>query len=250
MGKARRTAGRKAREGGVEMRRCGLAVVIAVVAALAQMPVCRAAPLEGAEALGNEKFTVHLEGLLTDVLEKLSKLTKKRILLEDAEEVGPRAKPGGPAPVGAEPPVGGGPPVGGKPPGPKPAGKGVVPVKLDFENATLAEILTSVCEQAGVIGEVEGARVVRLREGDPNIDPRPTADLGDYVLHITEVGISSERKYTLERGTPLADAPEVSGSLGLSLAISSKSAQADLLLAGIGSDYKATTDMGGTLKPE
>ena len=214
------------------MRRVGPAIGVMLVVLFARPPVGHAAPLEGAAALGDEKFTVHLDGLLTDVLKALSKTTKREIWLQGARE------PGEPQPPGAKPVTR------------KGMEKATAPVKLDFDNAPLAEILGSVCKQAGVIGEVDDAEHVRLREGDPNLDARPTANVGDYVLRVDKVTYNCERTYTLERGAGVPEAPEETGSLELHLGITSKSPQADQLLAGIGLTVKATTDLGGTLKPD
>ena len=208
------------------MMRLTLAVVVISVVLMASVLVGHAAPLEGAATLGDGKFTVHLDGVLVDVLAKLSKLTKHQVWLEGTPENG-------------EPPEA----------GQKLPAKAVVPVKLDFENAPLAEIVGAVCKQAGVIGEVEGARYIRLHEGDPNLDARPTVEVGDYVLRIKGARLSSERSYGFDRGQPVPEVPEEVGSLELSLTILSKSRQADLLLAGIGTEVKATTDKGGVLKP-
>ena len=214
------------------MRRCGPAIVVVAAAMLALMPACHAGYLEGAAGLGDQKLTVHVDGSLMEALGKLSQMTKLELWLDDGSEPGWPLRPGMPLPA-------------------KPApSKAAVPVKLDFDNAPLTEILSSVCKQTGLIADVLGARAIRFHPGDPCVDPRPAVDLGDYVLRIVDIGLLRQRKYWLDRGTPLPAEPTATGELELSLSIASKSPQAELKLAGIGREATATTDKGGALKTE
>jgi hypothetical protein len=205
------------------MMRYGLALVVVAAVLAMRVPVGAAEAIEGAAALGDEKLTVHLEGVLYDVLERLSKAAKWMVWLEGFE---PEDEDGGK---------------------PNLTGKATVPVKVDLDKAPLAEIVAAICRQAGLVGEVEGERSVRLWEGDPNVDPRPTARAGDYILRITDISRASEHSFAPVRGKPLPEEPDVAASLTLSLAVTPGSLEADRLLAGIGTEVKVTTDKGGTL---
>jgi hypothetical protein len=192
---------------------------------LAQPAPAGPAP-SSAPYLGEAKYTVHLAGSLKNVLDDLGKIVGRLIFL---------------------PPQNGG--GNGEP------SKGDVMVKLDFDDATLDQMLLSVCKQAGVVydapagGSSNDLRMpISLRMGDPQVDPRPTTQVGDYVVRVTSVFVHIARGRRLNWGQAAPEKPEVQAETIVGLGITAQTRDAAEKLAGIGGHYLATPDQGAPLE--
>jgi hypothetical protein len=172
--------------------------------------------------LGDEKYTVHLAGMANDVVAALSKKTGRQIYLQIGRPEGGNAGPD--------------------------KGPAVTPVTLDYDDTPLDVILTALCRQAGLVYTVQDwNRSISLREGDPDIDSRPTADAGDYIVRAISSTFSLNRSYELGWGAVVPESSRVNQSLSIGLEIAGKTPDADLRLAGVDSAVTASTDKGGAL---
>lgn len=172
--------------------------------------------------LGDKTYTVHVAGTVRDALTELRRATG--LYFSPAFDT-----PGRPGVVQS------------------PAKLMETPVLLDFENATLDKILLSMCEQAGLVYEVNAGQMITFRLGDMKLDSRPTAGVEDFTLRVTGAGITSRRNFTFGWGWETPDQPDYNDQLYVTLQISAKSPEAMSRLAGIGGSLKAATDKGSTL---
>lgn len=123
------------------------------------------------------------------------------------------------------------------------------PVALDFTKATLDAILLALCEQAGLVYDVPmGGKYVQLRAGDPKQDPRPSVVVGDYVVRVTDVRVSTQRSFSLRWGVPFTGEPDGYENLSIGLTICPRTVEAQLQLGGVLPSAKATTEKGATLE--
>jgi hypothetical protein len=195
--------------------------------ALAQ-PAPPAAPTGPAPSpapwLGDAKYTVHLAGSLKNVVDDLAKIVGLQIILPMQNDAG-----------------------NGEPP------KGDVMVKLDFDNTTLDQILLSLCKQAGVVYEPNGTIVnvpgrgggtIILRVGDPQLDPRPTVAVGDYVVRITDISRQTTLRDNFKWGQAAPNKPDLYASMSLALEVTANSVDAARKLAGLSGHYRAVPDQG------
>ena len=172
--------------------------------------------------LGTGKFTIHFAGMVSDAIEVIRRETGRQINISYGR--------------GGEGDAGG--------------GKAVLPITLDFDDATLDVILLSLCKQAGFVYQVQnGGSYIELREGDPTVDSRPAAEAGDYTIRVTGAQVQVSRSYTMGWGLALPDAPRVNEYLNLNVDISAKTPEAERFLAGIERKVTATTDKGTLLTP-
>jgi hypothetical protein len=122
--------------------------------------------------------------------------------------------------------------------------KGDVMVKVDFDNATLDQILLSICRQAGVVYDApNGGGVlyegwpIPLRVGDPQVDLRPKVNVGDYTLHVTNIRRETNSSKWFRWGGPLPDKADSQGGILLGLQINSRTLDAARKLAGVSPYY-------------
>ena len=173
-------------------------------------------------SLGDEKFTVHRAGMLSDVVPELAKQTNRQMYLNLARQDDGTGTP---------------------------AGKAVTPVTLDFDGATLDVILNALCRQVGLVYRSQPwNRGIEIAEGDPDIDSRPTAEAGDYIVRAVGSTVSSSRSVTLGWGLVVPDTPDTQQSLSISLEITPKTPGAARYLAGVNTRVTATTDKGGKIE--
>lgn len=175
-----------------------------------------------APSLGDKTYTVHVAGTVRDAFTELRKATG--LYFSPAFE-----PPGRPGVVQS------------------PANLMETPVLLDFENTTLDKILLSLCEQAGLVYEVNAGQMITFRLGDLKLDSRPTVGVEDFTLRVTGAGITSRRSFIFGWGWDTPDQPDYNDQLYLTLQISAKSPEAMSRLAGIGGTLNAVTDKGSTL---
>ncbi|MCE5253145.1 MAG: hypothetical protein LLG45_02875 [Actinomycetia bacterium] len=172
--------------------------------------------------LGDKTYTVHVAGTVRDAFTELRKATG--LYFSPAFDT-----PGRPGVVQS------------------PARFMETPVLLDFENTTLDKILLSMCEQAGLVYEVNAGQMITFRLGDLKLDSRPTVGVEDFTLRVTGAGITSRRNFIFGWGWDTPDQPDYNDQLYVTLQISAKSPEAMSRLAGIGGSLKAATDKGSTL---
>ena len=171
-------------------------------------------------ALGDEKYTVHRAGMLSDVVLALAKQVGRPLYLNV-----PRAMDGTVTP-----------------------GKAITPVTLDFDGATLNVILDALCRQAGMVYRSQPwNRGIEIAEGDPDIDTRPTTVAGDYIVRAVSSNFQSESSIQLGWGLAIPDTPDIHKSFSIGLEIIPRTAEAGRYLAGVGSQVVATTDKGAKL---
>ena len=203
-----------------------LALAFALPCLLADPP-----PLSPAPSLGPDKYTIHTSGTLRDIITALTTLTHRQIWRDTG--LG----------RGAPPP---------------PAAKGIddTPVSLNFDNATLADILMSLCAQAGLIYEVPAGFYgpqgppIQLRPGDPKVDGRPTCVLDGYTLRVTRVTIAQSRDAEFHWGTASPSRPDPSNQFGITIDITPHSDAAARLYAGIRAGVRAVPNVGTPLEPD
>ena len=179
--------------------------------------------------LPGERFTVHLAGRVRDVLPELAKITGCQMCL-----------PGGTVIEG------------------KQARPGEAVVNLDLRNATLDAILTSLCQQVGVLCDsLQGplglvyesqkgpdSRNVYLQIWSRIADSRRSAFIGDYLITArTDVlyGDTAPAKKGEQPHNTIARDQFV-----LRFEITPRTPEATLYLVGLDNAMSATTDRGGT----
>lgn len=182
-------------------------------------------PAASAPWLGGEKYTVHTAGTLREVVAELSRLTGRRIVLS-----GRQTAPG----VWEQDP-------------------GDAPVTLDFDNAPLEQILLTLCEQAGKVYELPGAAAamggfIMLRTGDPRLDARPSVDVGDYVIRVSAVSITTRRTASFRWGEATPGPPETFEGTQVGIQVTPKHAEASWHLAGLSPGLRAVPDQGEPLE--
>ncbi len=209
----------------MSVRALGLCLLaVALSACLADPP-----PPSPAASLGPEKYTVHSSGTLRDMVDSLSKLTRRQIRLQTSQGPG--------APTTAKP-------------------LEDAPVSLNFDNATLDVILLSLCTQAGVIYDVpEGfygshGPPITLRPGDPAVDGRPTCVLDDYILRVTRVVAAQSREADFRWGSASAEKPALASYLQITLQVTPRSPEAALRLAGVQTEARAVANAGDPIQSE
>ena len=170
--------------------------------------------------LGDVKYTVHLDGMLADILPQLGKITNRQITLA-------------PPPKGEEPAKG--------------LGKGGTPVSLNFDNSTLDRILMGLCKQVGLVYRLSFGNRIELIEGDPEVDPRPTVQVGAYTIRLIGCSVQNSRGYSLAWGKPFPETPNATGTLQVQLEVVPRTAEATQALLGLSPTCSATTDTGQAL---
>ncbi len=175
-------------------------------------------PVASAPWLADERYTVHASGPLQDVVNTLQEIVGRYISLGTQEELQ----------------------------SPDIQALRTKPVSLSFDNATLADILRSLCSQAGLVVEImadTGPRPdIYLEPGDPAKDCRPTARAGDYTLRVLEVELG--RGIRFHAGQPSAVKLPSRGSVELHLQVWPRSTDAAHRLAGLGIEATAVPDDG------
>jgi hypothetical protein len=191
--------------------------------ALADPPMPSPAP-----PLGPEKYTIHTSGTLRDIVPGLATLTHRQIWLDTSSRHGP-------------PPA-------------KPVDD--TPVSLNFDNATLGDILLSLCTQAGVVYEVPAGFYgsqgppITLRPGDPAADGRPTAFLDDYTLRVTRINAGQNRAATFRWGSTSPDKPAPTSQLQITIDVIPRSPDAALRFAGVQAHASAVPDAGKPIESD
>ncbi len=187
----------------------------------------RAAPVpEGMPPLGDERYTVHFHGTLGAAIADIRAVTGWTIELPRDKHVN----------------------------GQWVEGHTDVPVALDFDKATFGEIVVAICAQAGMV--VDGSSFalplaatprLKLRVGNMKFDPRPTVDLGDYLLRVALINVLSSRSLEPMWGD---GKPKRSGAdeLEVWLQVWPKTRQASVRYAGVGAATRAVTDDGQVLE--
>jgi hypothetical protein len=144
----------------------------------------------------------------------------------------------------------------GAPPPPTPKGLEDMPVSLNFDNATLTDILMYLCTQASLIYEVPAGFYgpqgppIQLHPGDPKVDGRPTCVLDDYTLRVTRVTTTQSRETEFHWGTASPSRPDPSNQLGITIDITPHSDEAARLYAGIRAGVRAVPNVGKPLEPD
>jgi hypothetical protein len=203
------------------MRHTAAYTLVLALAVLAISAYAADAPIPKGPSLGDQKYTIRVAGILDDVVPYIAKVTGRHIMLQLGAPNDPQ----------------------------KGAAKKMMPVDLDFKDATLSTILMSLCTQVGLVYESQGGGgYVQLRDGNPDIDSRPTVVLQDYVVCVRSTSVSINRTYQMGWGMTLPDAPGVSESFQISLDVAARAPAADLCLAGIDGNATATTDKGTALE--
>lgn len=205
------------------VRLCCVAVmfVLSVGAALGQEATVPSAPW-----LGDETYTIHMQGTLTDAISELRKLTKRYITLPTQQaEGGQRTQ------VGED-----------------------IPVSLEFDEATLDKILLSVCQQAHMVYDVYTGRGmstgIRLREGDVNVDQRPATKVEGYLIRVLGTSVSSRWSYQFRWGVPLPQEATITDQFQLYLDVIPESPEGYTALAGLDGAFKAELETGGSLEAQ
>jgi RNA polymerase sigma factor (sigma-70 family) len=182
--------------------RIAASLLVALIFALAFADPPKPSP---APDLGPEKYTIHASGTLRDMIDALGKLAHRQIWLT-------------PAPPGAPPT---------QPPD-------QTPVALNFDNATLGDILASLCKQAGIVYESQqgswGSQYppIILRPGDPAVDGRPVCVLDDYILRLIMISASQSRSATFRWGAATPERPDPQSQLQVTLEVLPRTPEADV----------------------
>ena len=196
--------------------------VTTTVLILVALLACAAAHAQGeasAPWLGNEKYTVDLAGPLPDVIKELKQITGRYIQVPYVRT------DTGMAQFGAE-----------------------IPIVLQFTDAPLSEIMLSVCEQSGTVYDTHASPNISLREGNTELDARPTATLDDYTVRVRDVTVSSSRRLECKWGRAEPGEPTYHDNVTLGLAVTARTKEAYRRLAGVEAYAKALTDTGDTLE--
>jgi hypothetical protein len=80
-----------------------------------------------------------------------------------------------------------------------------------------------------------------------DVDSRPTADLGDYRVHVRGASRSVSTNYALQWGVATPTIPATTERLSVDLEVEARSRQAALLVAGLDPSFEVTLDGGETL---
>ena len=183
-------------------------------------PATPTTPPPSAPWLGDDTYTVSMSGPLRKVLDQLGKLTNHQFTLPHVQNAAGQWEEQG----------------------------GDTPVKLDADNATLGQILVLLGKQAGFVFDAPEAgynrRFVTLRVGDPQLDLRPAVQVGDYVLRMVNVTLTTNRSDTFAWGQRPPDKPDVQTSLSFRLEVTAYAADAARKLAGLGTSEKIVPDQG------
>lgn len=119
-------------------------------------------------------------------------------------------------------------------------------VVLDFDNATLEEIVLGICRRYGLVAESSG-RTVILSPGDMSKDARPGVDVGDYIVRVTSVVVQPADVVDFRWGR--ANPEKQNGNtLVVALVVWAKSQAARQRLAALNATARATTDTGEVLQ--
>jgi RNA polymerase sigma factor (sigma-70 family) len=108
------------------------------------------------------------------------------------------------------------------------------PVALNFDNATLGDILASLCKQAGIVYESQqgswGSQYppIILRPGDPAVDGRPVCVLDDYILRLIMISASQSRSATFRWGAATPERPDPQSQLQVTLEVLPRTPEADV----------------------
>jgi hypothetical protein len=127
-------------------------------------------------------------------------------------------------------------------------------IKLDFDNAPLADILLSICKQAGLVyGLVKCAggpgslgAPIWFRPGDMSIDSAATAVLDDYVLRTGGATVTRERMSSSGWGMPIERRP-LREQMEMFVEVIPRSPDAALCLLGLDYQVKVFPDAGAAL---
>ena len=209
-------------------RRSALLIVILSLASLSAIRAERASfSLATGPPLGGAKYTIHAHGSFASVIEQLNRVCPPWRLAEA--------------------------PADGQPPGGDPAVVNA-PVSLDFDNASLKDIVVSICHQAGLVCEVlDGGYhdyyndyVLYLRPGDIDRDPRPVVELPDDFVRVDEVSARPDEELRQPQGAPGGNTPQ-KGALYLEFAMVPKTLAAALADPRLSPDLTVITDTSKTL---
>lgn len=173
--------------------------------------------------LGDQPYSIQFEGKLRDALIAVERLGGRRVIYRQ-----PGPQEGMTAPVDME-----------------------RTVRLQFEQATLDQILLSLCEQAGVVYDVAGdMRSVMLRRGNPRLDPRPVEVVDQYALRVSRVTILLTTALTLRWGEPPPREPTLTDRLNVTLDLDARSPELFARIGGFDPMLRGTTDTGLVLAPD
>ena len=173
--------------------------------------------------LGDQPYSIQFEGKLRDALIAVERLTGRRVIYRT-----PGPQEGTTAPVDMD-----------------------RLIRLQFEQATLDQILLSLCEQAGLVYDAMGdMRNIFLRRGNPQRDPRPVEVVDQYVLRVSYVTISLTTGLNLRWGESVPGEATMTDRLTIRLDLEARSPEAFARVAGVEPVLKGTTDTGLVLVTE
>lgn len=204
------------------------AVVLLLLLLLGYLRAQPPAPVPGAASalkFGPQRYTLHYRGRMVDGLYKLDQLTGFEFLAGRGYWNGPATDPETPAMRRI----------------------GLTPVVLDFDHATLDDILLGICRRYGLAAELWGSRGIVLYRGDISKDARPSADVGDYIVRVTCVRVEPQDSVRFRWGRA---EPQVQHGkrLRVALLVCGKSEAACMKLMALNAGAKATTDSGEVLQ--
>ena len=204
------------------MRQMTTACLAAALATLSLATTTDGGPATSAPSLDAGPYTVHVAGRLEGVIELVAKTTGWRIELGWA-----RAADNEREPISLD-----------------------ARVSLKIDDGTLQDILLELCRQLGTIYQTQGdGRSIVLRRGDMELDSRPGAELGDYVVRAISATIAPRSTCEFFPGEAEPRVEEEVGPLKLSLEVAARSLEAYRQLAGLDGEWKAVTDTGHVMQP-
>ncbi len=197
------------------MRRLFAAVFLVALMLPTWSPSQAQEPAPGAASatsLGPKRYSIHFAGTVQDALQEIRKVSGWMAWCNDGR-------------------------------------KQQAPVALDFDRAPLETIMLSLCEQTGLVYEVQpGGLALSLAAGDVRLDARPAAVVEDWVIRVTDVTVDSRHSVKFRWGLSAPGEPQDYEGTSVALLVCAKSLAAFLRLAGVEAAARATTDTGQTLQ--
>ncbi|MBU0610573.1 MAG: hypothetical protein KKI08_22005 [Armatimonadetes bacterium] len=175
-------------------------------------------PVESAPWVGSAPITVHFKGTLRAALAELERQSHVEICGPFRRVSSHKSEPFAPS----------------------------VAVRLDGESAPLNRMLLSLCRQAGLVYVVYTNQnpYLFVRQGDLNLDSRPTARCGEYRVRVRSVTRSWSRKRDLQAGPPLVTGQAAAEGLSLNLETEARTQPAALRVGGVDPTLRLTFDRG------